>query len=372
MRIVFSTDQIYLHGGIEKVMTQKANYFADILGYEVIVLTTEQGNRKPCYQLSTKIKLVDIGINYQRDQSYFSRVNLAKIPRHFKQTKMVLNKFRPDVVIVLNFAFDFYWLPFISRRIPKWKEFHSSRYFEMLDRKNTKSVFKMMRFRFSDWIESQYTKIIVLNPDEKKYYRNDSIAIIPNPIEIPTSSANLINKKVITAGRIAPVKGFENAILTWKLVNASHPNWELHIYGNGEPNYVNELQQLIADNKLQHTVFIKNAVADLQKQMLDYSLYLMTSHTECFPMVLLEALSTGLPILSFDCPTGPHNIVIHEKDGFLVEDQNNLALADKLIFLIENEKERITMGREAKQNVQRFETTITMKKWLELLIDLQK
>jgi hypothetical protein len=83
MKILFSTDQVYLHGGIEKVMAEKANYFADVLGYEVYILTTEQKGKAACYPLSDKIIKTDIAINYQRAKSYFHPANLVKMPGHF-------------------------------------------------------------------------------------------------------------------------------------------------------------------------------------------------------------------------------------------------------------------------------------------------
>ena len=142
MKVMFSSDHTYLHGGIEKVMAGKANYFADILGYEVYILTTQQTNNQPCYALSNKIKLIDLDVRYKRDKSYFHPINLIKIPGHYARLKKVLKEIRPDVFIVCNFAFDFYWLPFIEKRIFKIKEFHSSRYFEHVNRLKSTTLSK--------------------------------------------------------------------------------------------------------------------------------------------------------------------------------------------------------------------------------------
>ncbi len=121
MKILFTTDQIYLHGGIEKVMATKANYFADVLDYEVYILTTEQNNNKPCYDLSNKIKLIDIGVNYYRSKSYFSPVNLKKIVTHFSNWNSAIKDINPDAIIVCNIAFDYYWTPFFIKKLKKLK-----------------------------------------------------------------------------------------------------------------------------------------------------------------------------------------------------------------------------------------------------------
>lgn len=372
MRILFSTDQIYLHGGIEKVMAEKANYFADVLGYEVSILTTEQKGKVPCYFLSPKIRLIDIGVNYNRNKSYFHPNNLRKIPNHFRQWSQTVKNIEPDFIIVCNFAFDFYWNPFFLKKTPKLKEYHSSRYFETITREQA-SILKKAMYCFTDYIESKYTRLIVLNNDEKLFYKNSNITIISNPIApVADQKADLKNKKAIAAGRIAPVKGFESAILCWKEIVKQEPEWELHIYGDGEPAYITKLQHLILENNLETNVYIKTAVEDLQSKMMEYSLYVMTSHTECFPMVLLESLAIGLPIVSFDCPTGPRNIIVDTQDGFLVENQNVEALTEKILLLTQNEQLRVEMGAAAKQNSARFATNRVMGQWRDLLIDLQK
>ena len=143
MTILFSTDQVYLHGGIEKTMAVKANYFADVLGYDVVILTTEQKGKLPQYALSSKVRLIDIGINYHRKKSYFHPANIAKIPKHFFGSRKAIAAVKPDVIISCNYAFDFYWLPFIFKKIPKLKEYHSSRFFE--DRARRKSSFPPAR-----------------------------------------------------------------------------------------------------------------------------------------------------------------------------------------------------------------------------------
>lgn len=365
MKILFSTDQIYLHGGIEKVMAQKANYFADVLHYEVFILTTEQNQKEPCYPLSSKINLIDIGINYNRKKSYFHPSNFIKIPNHFKQWSSVLKKINPNCLITCNFAFDFYWIPFFRTSIKKYKEYHSSGYFESLERKNS-GIIKKFRYQLTDFIASKYDSNIILNPDEEQFYSFKNVTVIPNPLDETKVTAVLENKTAIAAGRIASVKGFDVLIKTWQLVVQKEPQWQLHIYGQGESDYIKFLEQLIADYQLQKNVFIYPAVSNLSEVLVTHSMYLMSSLTECFPMVLLESLSVGLPVISFDCPTGPRNIITDTKDGFLTENKNTELLAEKIVFLIQNKLIRLAMGKNAKINSLRFSTHKVMKLWQNL------
>jgi glycosyltransferase involved in cell wall biosynthesis len=371
MKVFFSTDQIYLHGGIEKVMADKANYFSDVMGYEVFILTAEQKGNPACYPLSKNIRHIDIGINYHREKSYFHPANLAKIPKHFFSSRKTIKNINPDVVISCNYAFDFYWLPFISKAIPKLKEYHSSRYFEHKAR--LKSGFlKRLKFHINDFIESKFTRLILLNPDEKAFYGSDNLEVIPNPIAMSEKQARLDKKRVIAAGRIAAVKGFDTLIHAWKLVSEKMPGWQLHIFGQGEKDYIASLQKLIDNFSLQDQIQICSAVPDLQKEMLESSIYAMTSHTECYPMVLLEAASVGLPVVAFDCPTGPRHIVKEGVSGFLVNDQDQKAFAEKMISLAQDEVLLKKMGGQSKEAALQFSDAVVMQQWVSLFDKLRK
>lgn len=370
MRILFSTDQIYLHGGIEKVMAEKANYFADVLGYEVYILTTEQKGNPPCYPLSAKIKLVDIEVNYVRNKSYFHPVNLKKIASHFSKYKRAIRKIKPNFIISCNYAFDFYWLPFTFLSIPKLKEFHSSRYFENIDRKKV-GLLRSLKYRLNDFIESKFTRLILLNPDELKFYSTSNTVVIPNPIRfVPLTSQPLRQKRAIAAGRIAPVKGFDAMIKAWHKVNEYCPEWQLIIFGNGEIEYVNYLKNIISEFKLQNSVMIHPATNQLRNEFLNSSFYLMTSKTECYPMVLIEAMNAGLPIITYDCPTGPKHIVTSDSDGIIVEYNNERLLVEKIVFLMQNDELLNEMGENAVEKSKSFSLEKVMTQWESLFKQL--
>ena len=190
--------------------------------------------------------------------------------------------------------------------------------------------------------------------------------VIPNPIEIPKEQALLENKQVIAAGRIAPVKGFDQLIAAWQIVHQKQPDWQLHLYGDGYADTKEQLQKQIYARQLENVVLFKDSVSNIPNTMLDYSIYAMSSVTECFPMVSLEAMSVGLPIVSYDCPNGPRHIITNNSDGLLVANQNPEALAEGLLQLIEDQTRRKTMGAKAKTNSSKFETVVVMQQWLDL------
>ena len=365
MKVVFSTDQIYLHGGIEKVLAQKANYFANVLGYEVCILTTEQKQHLPCYELSPKVQLVDLNINYNRKKSFLHPANLAKVPLHLYRWIFALRRLKPQHLIVCNYAFDFYWTPFLFATIAKYIEYHSSRYYVSKARSAAKGLAKL-GYALQDYCEQSYTALLLLNSSEIDYYSSNSKQVIPNPIAPTSYTAGLDARQVIAAGRLAPVKNFDALIEIWAKVVQHEPTWTLSIYGQGEPEYVAYLQTKIQELTLANQVFIRQAVPNLQETLQAYSMYVMTSQTECFPMVLLESLSVGLPCISYSCPTGPAHIISPEQDGYLVSNHNQEAFVEKVLFLIRNPEIRKQMGAQAKQNVLRFSLDNVMSHWIAL------
>lgn len=369
MKILINTDQIYLHGGIEKVMATKVNYWAGLSGVEVVIVTTEQQSHPPCYSLDAKVKCIDLGINYSRSKSYFSKENLKKAINHYQKQKQLLKELQPDIIISPNFNFDHYWLPFIKQKAKLMKERHGSRYFEEVQRKKGSFV-KKIKFELVDWIDARYDRIVVLNEDEKKYVQSNNAVVIPNPVAPSSLKADLSKKQVIAAGRISPVKGFGDLIEAWALIQSEFSDWQLHFYGQDYLGTQKKLQSQIDRLNLHQSVFFKGNVDDLLKTMKDYSIYSMTSESECFPMVLLEALSVGLPVVTYDSPTGPRNIVTHNQDAFLVPYKNIPNFAQQLAVLMKDEVLRQQMGQKGQVNVKRFSLDQVMQQWNDVFDSL--
>jgi glycosyltransferase involved in cell wall biosynthesis len=160
-------------------------------------------------------------------------------------------------------------------------------------------------------------------------------------------------------------------IKIWNLIPNRHNNWELHIYGEGDENLKFKLQKLINTLKLPN-IFFKGATNKLDLKMKNASIFALTSETECFPMVLLESLSCGLPVISYDCPNGPRNIITNNKDGILIKSDNIKCFAKELENMIKNFELRKEMSRNAIKNVRRFDESIVMESWIKLFLKISK
>ncbi|MBD8016994.1 glycosyltransferase family 4 protein [Kaistella pullorum] len=363
MKILYLTDQLYLHGGIEKVLTEKVNYLADIAGDDVTVLTYRQQGQAPVYSLSPKIRLLDLHVNYEINKSYFSPINLLKMPAHIWVLVQIIKEMQPEVIVSCSFGPDFYFLPFVCSKTPVIKEFHASRYFSFQSPSSGKA---RMLDKLSTWIEKKYTQLVVLNPDEVPFYHSDHISVIPNPAEITEVRAGLENRKMLAAGRISPVKNFADLIEAFSRLNARFPDWELHIWGEDYVGTRGKLQEQIDGLGLEKNIRFMGVTPSLQHEMQNYSIYAMTSETECFPMVLLEALSVGLPVISCDAPTGPRHIITDGEDGIVVPYKNLDIFTQKLEQLMTDENLRQKMGAKGRENVQRFAIDKVMQQWRTL------
>jgi len=371
MKIVFIIDQVYLHGGIERVLSIKANYLAMNENNDVHIITTEQKDKESCYFFEDTIAFYDLNVNYNRRKSYFHPVNLKKVPGHIKRLKSKIKKINPEVVVVCSHSTDTYFIPFINKKIPKVKEFHYSKSIELVHRENPRNLQKKYFLKFADFVERKYDKLVVLNKDEVGYYKSNNTTVIPNPLTFyPKTISALSNKVVIAAGRIAQVKGYDLLIDIWSIFFQKNKDWQLHIYGEGEPDYVQMLKNKIKGYGLQEVVVLKGSTDKIQEKMLASSIFAMSSHNECFPLVLLEAQACGLPIVSFDCPNGPRNI-INEENGILIPIYNNAVFADQLQILIDDDERLKEMGKKARENAAKYKLDEVMNLWEKMFTEIK-
>lgn len=369
MRILYCTNQISAHGGIERILCQKINYLIKQKGYEVILATYEQAGNNPVYFLEKETQHIDLAINYVSHLSYFHPRNLLISFRHFFLLKALIKKHQPDIIISISFTPDQYFLPFIFKEIPKIKELHSSgvvitSFFH--EKSNLINFFKRKIFN----ILKKYSSVVVLNKDEMYYYDDFKTVIIPNFVDFDNSIEKHVREKIIiSAGRIAPVKQFDHLIRAWSQISSDFPDWEVKIYGDGNQVIVTELQKTIKDLNISN-IRLMGPTTCLNQEMENASIYAMTSATECFPMVLLEAQAAGMTIISYDCSNGPRNIITHDVNGFLTPPNNINQFSQKLAEIINNEDKRLVVGEAAKKNILQFSKENIMQKWDELLLKL--
>jgi glycosyltransferase involved in cell wall biosynthesis len=367
MRILYATDQVYLQGGAEKILTQKLNYWADVFGADVCLITSEQQGKPPFFKLSDKVKHIDLGIGYPAGTLYHPR-NFGRFKAHFNRFRQEVKSFAPDAVFVISQRLFQQISPFAVGNVPVFYEYHTSHYGFAMGYKNApshvklkKSVSKPLRL----FVENRYTGVVFLNQTEFDYYKRRNGLIIPNFFD-PSPQPDEAEKKktVIALGRLSDHKGYDLLLESWATLEPDFPDWTLDIYGEGENRAALEAQVESLGLK---SANINKATDKVPQKLAESAFYVLSSRVDNFPMVLLEALWAGIPVVSFDCPSGPRNILTENEDAFLVPPQNTTELARKMKLLMLDETLRLKMGEAGRRNVTRFSPEKVMGQWKALV-----
>ncbi len=190
--------------------------------------------------------------------------------------------------------------------------------------------------------------------------------VIPNAIPIKVDECNALDQPIaIAIGRFVPEKGFERMVDIWFSVVQVKPTWKLKIIGDGPLK--ESIMQIVRSKQLEDYIIIEPATLEIESYYRNASIFIMTSHFEGLPMVLLEAMEHGIPIVAFDCPSGPRQIINDNEDGFLITNNDNEQFVARTIKLIEDETLRKKMGEKARNNIQRFSTTQIVPLWENMI-----
>ena len=195
---------------------------------------------------------------------------------------------------------------------------------------------------------------------------------IPNSLpEIRGARADLSSKRVIAAGRLTPQKGFDRLIPAFARVLEKHPDWTLRIYGDGPAKQREALTDLILAHGVYNSVWLMGPTQRLGVEMARSSVYALSSRYEGFGMVIIEAMSKGLPVVSFDCPRGPNEIITSGVDGLLVPNDDVDAFAAALLQVVEDEQLRRQLGERGLQTARRYDVSTVGREWAQLLASLR-
>ena len=372
MKIVYCLIDASRIGGMERVVCGKANYLVEKLGYDVHIVTTDQGEKKSHFPFSKKIIFHDLGINYfELEQlSPLSRIikQIGKRQKHRQSLKRLLMELRADIVIS-TYTHEFTLLCNIKDdQSKKIAEIHFSKEYNKVDNKIKKQpiiskAISILAEKRKHFYISRYDKFVVLTKkDQENWTKPDNVEQIYNMVPFSTHQvSSLKNKRVISVGRLSSEKGFDLLIDAWVIVSEQYPDWTLDIFGEGSE--YDRLCVKISEEKLSESVRINTPTQDIVTEYLNSSIFVLSSRHEGFGMVLLEAMSCGIPCISFNCPNGPQEIIRDREDGFLVKNESIHELAEKIKLLIVDESLRKEMGVEAKKNVERFSPDSIMKEW---------
>ncbi len=354
MKIAYCIHALNLSGGIERVLTTKANYLADVLGYEIHIITARQKGRKVFFKLSGKIVLHDLDAN--------DRMFLFK---YRKRLDALLSRIGPDITVTVCDN-GLYAVTGCTDGSVKVGEFHFSH--EKFLMKYGTNVFGRLYATFrTRRLENAVRKldrfVVLTQADRDDWLKvRPEVEQICNPLSFVSDVASpLERKRCIAAGRLESQKNFKDLITAWKTVDGRHPDWTLSIFGDGSLRET--LQNQIDRTGLKGKVVLEGRTGDIRKELLDSSCLVMSSIFEGFPMILLEGLATGLPIVSYDCPKGPAEMVTPGENGYLAKVGDTDTLARGICSVISDESLRRRYGSESRRRAGDYTLEKTMAKW---------
>ena len=354
---------------MERVLTIKANYFADELGYDVTIIMTDGGMKPPYYELSPKVHLIQLNIDFEvlwtlplfkKALVYLEKQRLYRM----KLTECLL-RLKPDITVSMlrreiNFICD------IHDGSIKIGEIHINRdNFRDFDGRDKNPIKKLASEIWMKQLIRQLKRlrlfVCLTEEDKAKWTELDNVIVMPNPLSFNTKNySNCEEKRVIAVGRYVPQKGFDLLIEAWRNVADEHPDWSLFVYGEGNKE---PYQKLVDEYNLNNCCHLESAKSDIAEFYANSSIFVLSSRFEGFGIVLLEAMSCGVPVVSFACPCGPRDIIHDGIDGLLVSNGDTGQLAVKINYLIENNDERKQMGLHAKKNAKRYDITGIGQRW---------
>lgn len=374
MRIAYILSALNMVGGLERVVTEKANYFAEKLNYDVYVITAHQKNAPFFNPLSPKVRHVDLDVDFLKlyHYSFLNRgILYFKLLRVYrKKLETLLRELNLDIAIsAISREIDFLYK--LHDGSIKIVEAHLAKeYLRNLHEMPSRGFPYNLAGKYFTWkLENSVSKfgelVVLTRQDAQSWSKVRSSTVIPNALTFKTNGiSNCKNKTIISVGRLYDQKGYDLLIDAWTIVHNTHKDWVLNIFGQGTLH--DQLSEKIVGLGLGDRIFLKEPVRNIADKYAGSAFYVMSSRYEGFGMVLIEAMSCGLPVVSFDCPCGPSEIILEGEDGLIVENGNVDELAEKILYMIENEDDRIRMGRNAQRNVQRYNQKMIMGQWSQL------
>ena len=376
MKIIYCTHSTYNPGGMERVLLNKVTYLSALPEWEVSVVTTDQHQRPSFYPFPEKVRMTDLEINYSddNDKGIWKKITsyLCKRKEHKRKLTALLLKEKPDIVVSL-YPSESSFIPDIKDGSKKVLELHFNKFFRIqYGRKGIIGLIVRWRTRQDERIVRRFDKFVVLTNEDKGYWGGlPNIEVIPNAaIHVSKNYSEVKNKRVIAVGRLDYQKGFDRLIQAWKLVQHTgrFSDWKLDIFGQGE--WREMLQQMIDKQGLQNTVKINPPTNAILNEYVHSSLLVMSSNYEGFGMVLVEAMSCGVPVISFDCKCGPKDIIQPGLNGLLVPNGDIQALADAMMKVMEDEAYRKMLSLNARKVVDTYSEQAVMSQWILLFTSI--
>lgn len=366
MRILYVCDALAIYGGLERVLIDKANWLVEHEGYEVCLLTVNQGHHPICFPLNPNVLHDDLDIRFYQQYQYpfWQRFSMSR-QLHYQFRERLTGKIHayiPDIIVCmrLDYIRD---IVRVKGAIPLIFESHSSC---LASRFEGDGMLRRLHVRYLQLVVRKAQMVVALTNGDADEWRKMTphVCVIPNAVRLneSVSYCDCTAKSTIFVGRFSKQKDVGSLLCIWNLVHQRHPDWCLHIFSgcNEEDNLFTEIKQMDAN------IQIHEPTLNIIEKYKESSILLLTSQFEPFGLVLPEAMSCGVPVVAFNCPYGPADIISDGIDGFLIQQRNCEDFANKICLLIDNIDLRVKMGKAGIDSSKRYDAHRIMPLWKKL------
>lgn len=362
------------YGGIEKSVAALANMLVE--KYEVEIACSYKLFDSSVFPVDERVKIVyltNVKPNKDTLKKAIKKKNIFKIFKEgiysakvlYQRKKTMVNyikKSNSDVMIATRDIFD-EWLGIYGKdNVLKigWEHNHyhgDFKYASNITRSNENLDYLVL---VSNSLKEFYSKELIKSKCKVVY--------IPNVIDsIPKKIAPLEEKRLISVGRLSPEKGFMDLLKMYNILHKDYPDWRLDIIGDGVEKDM--LAQYIKEHDLEDSVTL-HGFRDkdyIDKMLHNSSIYLLTSYTESFGIVLIEAMSHGVPCIAFNSAEGARELIQSGKNGYLIKNRSYTAFLKKVVDLIKKKEERRRVGKVSRAGVKQYTCEVVKEQWFELI-----
>ena len=362
------------YGGIEKSVAALANMLVE--KYEVEIACSYKLFDESVFPVDKRVKIIyltDVKPNKDKIKKAWKKKRMFKLFKECCYAMKVLHKRKStmvdyiknsdsDVMIATRDIFDEWLGDYGDEDVLKigWEHNHyhgDFKYADNITRSNRNLDYLVL---VSDSLREFYSKELIKSKCEVVY--------IPNVIEgIPEKIAPLDEKRLVSVGRLSPEKGFMDLLKIFTLLKKDYPDWSLDIVGDGVEK--ERLAKFIKEHDLEDSVTLhgfrdKDYIDELLHKS---SIYLLTSYTESFGIVLIEAMSHGVPCIAFDSAEGARELIQSGKNGYLIKNRSYSAFIKKVEDLIKRKEERKRVGKVSRQGVKQYTCEVVKEQWFNLI-----
>lgn len=365
MKIAFVLRKVILTGGIQRVIVEKINWLAE-RGHVVMLITYEQGSHPMLFQLHPRVKHIDV------DCRYFTIYKHSLLRRPFliyamkrkfrKKLQSIIDDNDLDIIVMPHNIKEFqYVIASMYSRVSVVYESHSASTEFVRSGMYRKIMNNICFFPMLKKIKM----VIALTKGDSMFWKRHckNVQTIVNPLTFYCKTLDEVPKeegRILYVGRLHPVKRIDRLIHAFSLIAEKYPLWHIDIFGDGEEK--NRLHKMISNYGLTERIKIHTPVSSILEEYRRSQFLVLSSDSEGFSLVTIEAMSCGIPVVSTDCPYGPREIIDNGKTGLLSGMEAD-DLAKKMEWMITHEQERKKMGLLAHQAVSRFEKNKVMEEW---------